>query len=66
MQASISLPLKSAKVNLHEGSTELTFIPNNSGDRLSSVTIDELREVISMYDFIQTRQASPIAKKTDF
>lgn len=66
MQASIFLPLKSAKVNLHEDSTELTFIPNNSEDRLSSVTIDELREVISMYDFIQTRQASPVAKKTDF
>ena len=66
MKASISLPLKSAKVNLHEGSTELTLVPNNSGDRLSCVTIDELREVISMYDFMQTRQATPVAKKTDF
>ena len=66
MVASIYLPLKSAKVSLKEGSTELTFSPNNGGDRASCVTIDELREVIAMYDFMQTRQATPVAKKTDF
>lgn len=65
MKASISLPLKSAKVELKEGSVELNFIPNGSGAQVSCVTIDELREVISMYDFMQTRQTL-VAKKTDF
>ncbi len=66
MKASISLPLKSARVELDEGSTELEFIPTSYNERRSKVTIDELREVISMYDFMQTRQTTPVAKKTDF